>query len=712
MAASHGEISSLRFSFLVCLLALLADLYFLKSTDDYNKNCLDTCNSEQPSYNRYYTRKTSHRTKRFLSVKVPYTSRGTSTFQLERHLLACGDVSSNPGPRRKTNPKYPCGECHKSVTKNQDAILCAQCNTWSHAKCLNMSNTTFRYYLEHPNIDWTCNTCALPNFSDSFFSDNLGESTVLGDSEIADDEIVAEDIQLPRVNNRKQCIIANLNINSLPNKFEEITEWLTRKAFDIISIQETKIDRTFPNSQFHVEGFKLFRRDRVKGGGGIAVFISDNIIATTRKVTCMHLEALLFDLRIGQRQFALLSAYKPPSVDNNTFTNELFKVLDQATILSDNIICIGDLNCDILHPLHNNRQGKCHLDICDVYDLDPLIKTPTRISENKSTCLDVILTNVPAFMRDSGIIETGLSDHCLVYTVLNTKLLRSRPKSILKRSLKNFDQTAFLDDLSKVPFCAAYVFEDPDDVYWCWEKLFNQVLDDHAPIKKVNMPQSFGSKFITAEIRDAMRVRDRLKKKFHKTRHQTDWENYRQARNRIVSMRRKAVQEYFRKVCEDKAGDQRKFWSTIKPYINSRKSKNDGRIVLKENDNIIRDTREVAETLNNFFTSVAREETGVKLSADLSRIKQNMTPKPPLSLKKTSPIEVKETMMKIKTNKATGCDQIPPRVIKESAEILCHPFSELFNYILEKSRIPQQWKLGEVTPVFKKDCPLNPITDR
>ena len=95
-------------------------------------------------------------------------------------------------------------------------------------------------------------------------------------------------------------------------------------------------------------------------------------------------------------------------------------------------------------------------------------------------------------------------------------------------------------------------------------------------------------------------------------------------------MRRKAVQEHFRKVCEDKAGDQRKFWSTIKPYLNSRKSKNDGRIVLKDNDNI-RDTREVAETLNNFFTSIAREETGVKLSADLSRIKQNMTPKPPLS---------------------------------------------------------------------------------
>ena len=264
-----------------------------------------------------------------------------------------------------------------------------------------------------------------------------------------------------------------------------------------------------------------------------------------------------------------------------------------------------------------------------------------------------------------------------------------------------------------MPFCAAYVFEDPDDVYWCWEKLFNQVLDDHAPIRKVNMRQSIGSKFITTEIRHAMRKRDRFKKTFHKTRHQTDWENYRQARNRVVSMRRKAVQEHFRKVCEDRGGNQRKFWSTIKPYLNSRKSTNDSRIVLKDNDMIIKDPQEVAETLNNFFTSAAREETGQAKPtpnyshiADLSRIQQNLPAKPPLSLKKTNSTEVKEAMMKIKTNKATGCDQIPPIAIKASAEVLCHPFSELFNYILNKSRIPQQWKLGEVTPVFKKDCSL------
>ena len=170
---------------------------------------------------------------------------------------------------------------------------------------------------------------------------------------------------------------------------------------------------------------------------------------------------------------------------------------------------------------------------------------------------------------------------------------------------------------------------------------------------------------------------------------------------------RKALQDYFQRLCVDRYADQRKFWSMIKPYINSRKSKQNGRIVLKDNGRIIRDKREVAETLNNFFTSFGNTEqsiSGVKPTPNLSNIQQNLIPKHPLSLKKKKAVEVKEAILKVKTNKAMGYDNIPLRAIKESAETLCYPFSVLFNHILENSRIPQQWKLGEVSPVFKKDC--------
>ena len=174
-------------------------------------------------------------------------------------------------------------------------------------------------------------------------------------------------------------------------------------------------------------------------------------------------------------------------------------------------------------------------------------------------------------------------------------------------------------------------------------------------------------------------------------------------------MRHKGLQNYFQRLCVDRYADQRKFWSTIKPYINSRKGKQNECIVLKDNERIIRDKREVAEFSNNFFTSFGITEqsiSGVKSTPNLSHIQKNFIPKHPFSLKKTNPVEVKEVMLKVKMDKATGHNNIPPRASRESAEILCYPFSVLFNHNLENSRIPQQWKVSVVSPVFKRDCCL------
>lgn len=206
----------------------------------------------------YYKPLFKFASRRFHRGRLLYTATGVSTFQVQR-LLISGDVSTNPGPRRKSTTKHPCSECSKSVRRNQNAILCAECNTWSHARCLKMSSWTFQYYLNNPSVDWICSLCALPEFSDSFFSTvNSSTHQSASDTEL-DLGSQSSDVKLIRNGNRKECIIVNLNVNSLPSKFEEIKEWLTDRTFGILSIQENKIDRSFPNSQFYVDEYKLFR---------------------------------------------------------------------------------------------------------------------------------------------------------------------------------------------------------------------------------------------------------------------------------------------------------------------------------------------------------------------------------------------------------------------------------------------------------------------
>lgn len=211
----------------------------------------------------------------------------------------------------------------------------------------------------------------------------------------------------------------------------------------------------------------MYRRDRVKGSGGILLYIKDSIAASRRNLRGKFVESMEFKIKIGQRQFALVTAYKPPELDNATFRNELSQLLDEATDIPDNVIRIGDLNSDILHLLDNKKKGQCLLDICDICNLDGLINVPTRRYKTKGSCPK----NIPALIKQSGAIVHGLSDHELVYTVLKTRLMRPQAQIIIRRSLKTFDLAAFQQDLSIVPFFVSYVFDDPEDVYWCWYKL-------------------------------------------------------------------------------------------------------------------------------------------------------------------------------------------------------------------------------------------------
>ena len=71
----------------------------------------------------------------------------------------------------------------------------------------------------------------------------------------------------------------------------------------------------------------------------------------------------------------------------------MYTLLDVAISNRPNIICLGDLNCDILHPLGNGKEGRAWLNIRDIYDLQNLITAPTRISRTKQSCVDIIATN-------------------------------------------------------------------------------------------------------------------------------------------------------------------------------------------------------------------------------------------------------------------------------------------------------------------------------
>ena len=80
-----------------------------------------------------------------------------------------------------------------------------------------------------------------------------------------------------RIKNVKIIILATLNINSIRNKCDHLKHSIMGNI-DILVITETKLDETFATANFMIDGFaKPYRRDRNGNGGGILIYVRDDI---------------------------------------------------------------------------------------------------------------------------------------------------------------------------------------------------------------------------------------------------------------------------------------------------------------------------------------------------------------------------------------------------------------------------------------------------
>ncbi len=67
--------------------------------------------------------------------------------------------------------------------------------------------------------------------------------------------------------------LGHLNVNSLRHKFDHLAEAMRNGIFDILMLQGTKLDDSFPDSQFATEGFKMSRKDIKSDTGGLMMYV-------------------------------------------------------------------------------------------------------------------------------------------------------------------------------------------------------------------------------------------------------------------------------------------------------------------------------------------------------------------------------------------------------------------------------------------------------
>ena len=301
-----------------------------------------------------------------------------------------------------------------------------------------------------------------------------------------------------------------------------------------------------------------------------------------------------------------------------------------------------------------------------LYNLEQLIKEPTRVTSTSSSLIDLIFTNQPSNISNSGVIDLGMSDNSLIFAVKKVTTPKYRETRSKVRNFKKFKETDFIEELSRIPWYLTTQYTNPNDNWHVWKSFFLEALDRHAPliyksIKHNSVP------WINSIIKKLIRSRDYHKKRAKKYNSQVDWDKYKSERNKVNSEMKRAKTVYYQTRIKgfSLAKGIKKTWSLINTLL-GRGGKLSNIAEININGNLYNDRKQIAEHLNDYFVNIgptlAAESKCLSDYEDLHCNSTNANSK--FYFQTITETNILKNLKNLKVSKATGVDGIPAKMLK------------------------------------------------
>ena len=140
-----------------------------------------------------------------------------------------------------------------------------------------------------------------------------------------------------------------LNICSLKHKIHELQTILKSDNINIMTVSETHLDALISDGEIEIPGYCIFRKDRNRFGGGVAIYVQNHIPVKTRNdLMNPAIEALWLQIHLPHTKPLIIGCcYRPPN-SNVQYIEEICTMLQRATDEDREVYFLGDLNIDWL----------------------------------------------------------------------------------------------------------------------------------------------------------------------------------------------------------------------------------------------------------------------------------------------------------------------------------------------------------------------------
>ena len=496
----------------------------------------------------------------------------------------------------------------------------------------------------------------------------------------------------------------------------------------VFALTESHLRQEIRDAEIYMPGFQIYRADRQEGikKGGVIVYLRDDF-ATDGNVLTSGSNGVVewLVLHLVAKNLIIITIYRPPTCPNNLFTQIIHDINNQIEAMgtpSPTIIMSGDFNLPIIEwPSGEIRGGHAYmrvqaqvlLEFSNNHMMEQCILEPTR----GHNILDLFFANDHELVTGSTVSDTIISDHRIVIVetillcgTLNERRAPSRNNEM--SSLNFFNKNVNWELINSMLFSVDWVSElEGDPAHVIYDKIHQKLWDicsEMVPQRK--SPKSKG--IIPRDRKVLMRKRTRLNKRIKNT----SSELTKQRLVNEVLLVEESLKESHKR---ERRGEEEYAVSAIKEnpkyffsYARQKSLVNMpvgpltvlGSSYTKPEDL----TRIMAEQFMSVFSSpmFSNEENELGVLMELGNSESNL-----IDIEFTEN-DIIKSIDKLSVNSAAGPDGIPAILLKKCAGTLSLPLKILWKSSMNTVSIPDEMKLGLITPVYKGGSRSEPANYR
>ncbi|KAI8522201.1 hypothetical protein Bbelb_019550 [Branchiostoma belcheri] len=486
----------------------------------------------------------------------------------------------------------------------------------------------------------------------------------------------------------------NTSYRSLLNKMDEFQLVLSTSAIDVAVVTETWFTPSLPLGATDIPNFNQFSKCRSdRRGGGVAVYTKHTIpskpldVAVPTELECVWVHLRPHWLPRSVSSIALCAVYHPP---NSTSDNALLDFLSDS--IDDvrrqypgvGVVVLGYLN---------------HLDvstICHEHFLKPVVSVPTR----ENAILDQVLASealTKCYQPPTTVPPVGASDHnCVVWSGVSGSRVRNKMVKKVVRPLRQSGVRLFGSWITQHHWEEVYSAVSATDKCSAFYSTLSRAMDKYLPSKVVRLHER-DKPWMTPALKAMILKRQKVFK-------EQNVPEVRRLRNKIANTICMLKKNFYKtKVKHLRTADPKKWYKAIKDMAGK-----NGELQIDVPGVPSSSPKAVADAINAHLSAASQQHAPLQ-PQELPAYLPAPAPPPTVSF-----WDMWHRLRMVKIGKATGNDDVSPRIVREFAFELSQPLCDIMNTSLNQGVVPGTWRDADVVPVPKEMPPrltkLRPIS--